>query len=127
MSRAEGKAARSERATPSPAEGLGPEYRPDMKTVSLIAMSTASEGLAQRLLSPPPAACEWRAVVEYQPARLARRARYRKKDANFRISLWTMPCPAAHESRPTFRKESRQNGLAGLDGNVGGGEGPKGQ
>jgi len=81
-----------------------------MKTVSLIAVSTASEGLARRLLSSPPAAFDWRAVVEYQPARLARRARYRKKDANFWISLWTMPCPTAHESRPTFRKESRQNG-----------------
>src|SRR5215471_19382763 len=127
MSRAEGKAARSERATPSPAEGLGPEYRPDMKTVSLITVSTASGGLARRLLSSPPATSDWRAVVEYQPARLARRARYRKKDANFRISLWTMPCPTAHESRPTFRKESRQKRLAGVDGKVGGGEGPKGQ
>src|SRR5262249_20632326 len=110
MSRAEGKAARSERATPSPAEGLGPEYRPDMKTVSLIAVSTASRGLARRFLSSQRAASHRRAVSEYQPARLARRARYRKNDANFWMSLWTMPCPTAHESRPTFRKKSRQNG-----------------
>src|SRR5215470_7130488 len=127
MSRAEGKAARSERATPSPAEGLGPEYRPDMKTVSLITVSTASGGLARRLLSSPLAASDWRAVVEYEPARLARRARYRKKDANFRISLGTMPCPTTHESPPTFRKESRQKRLAGRGGNGGGHEGPKGQ
>ena len=83
MSRAEGKAARSERATPSPAEGLGPEYRPDMKTVSLIAVSTASEGLARRLLSSPPAAFDWRAVVEYQPARLARRRRIPQEGRQF--------------------------------------------
>src|SRR5437762_7774663 len=36
MSRDEGNAARNDRATPSPADGLGPEYRPDMKIVSFI-------------------------------------------------------------------------------------------
>jgi hypothetical protein len=80
-----------------------------MKTVSLIAVSTASGGLAQRLLSSLRPATDRRAAVKYRPANLARRAPYRKKEANSRISLGTMPCPASQKSGPSFRKETRQN------------------
>jgi hypothetical protein len=45
-----------------------------MKTVSLIAVSAASGGLAQRLLSSLRRATARRAVIEYRPAKLARRA-----------------------------------------------------
>src|SRR5215510_2750396 len=75
----------------------------------LSSLSTASGGLVRRHLSSPSAAAGRRAVIEYRPARLARRGRYRKKGANFRIALGTTPCRAAQNGRRTFRKESRQS------------------